>query len=105
MRSASHVATNDAGRFEIGPLTPGDWKIYVRSQVHPEFHSEVRQLVADEVWELGTIRLVPGGHAVVQQHGEVADAWIYVFDPANRRSFPVDEVGGELRSSPLAPGG
>lgn len=98
------AATDDAGRFELGLLVPGAWQVYVRSAAHPEFRSAVRDLAANEVWDLGTIRLPLGGTAVVNGAGDLAQARFYVSNPAVSRSWTVGAVEGRLQSSVLAPG-
>ena len=96
-------ATDNEGAFEIGPLVPGNWTIYVRSNAHPKFQSESRVLVANGVWDLGTIRLGLGGAAVVSARGNTKASY-YVSDTTFTRSFSVATVEDKKRSEMLAPG-
>ncbi len=103
--SSGLEATDNDGRFELGPMAPGVWRVAVQCREHPDFESEPRELAADATWDLGTITLVHGGTAQLRLVGPTpAGARFYVSNTAGRRSGAMtDEAGGHLTSS-LAPG-
>jgi hypothetical protein len=102
--SSGMIATDNDGRFELGPVAPGAWRVFVRSSEHPEFTSEPRELAAEAVWDLGRIQLAQGGTALVQVLGERAGVRFQAVDVAETRTWGVDERDGALRTSVLAPG-
>ncbi|HEX5052754.1 MAG TPA: sigma-70 family RNA polymerase sigma factor [Planctomycetota bacterium] len=102
---AGFAATDNDGRFELGPVAPGTWSVYVRTPDYVPFTSERRELAADATWDLGTITLARGGTGQVHLVGEpIAGATYYVVDTGAARTWTVGEVGGEARTSALAPG-
>jgi RNA polymerase sigma-70 factor (ECF subfamily) len=97
-------ATGNDGRFELGPLAPGAWRVHVRSTGHPEFTSEARELAADAAWDLGRIQLGIGGTAIVEVAGDAAGVRFQAVDAAETRTWSVDDIDGTLRTGVLAAG-
>jgi len=99
------LVTDNDGRFELGPLVPGTWRLNVRIDTYPEFSSEPRQLAADTTWDLGTIALMRGGTARLRLLGDMIDGTtFYVVDRGNTRTWTAGEEGGSYRTRSLAPG-
>ena len=86
----NHDFTDDDGRFELGPLPPGDWALHVRAAGHPDFRGDTRSLAANVAWDLGTITLQRGGTARVRLIGEPTDdTRFFVVDAARTQTFGV----------------
>ncbi|MFY9341100.1 MAG: sigma-70 family RNA polymerase sigma factor [Planctomycetota bacterium] len=105
-RSSSGLdATDNDGRFELGPVAPGAWSVNVTSPDHPVFVSNPRELAADATWDLGTITLVIGGTARVRLVGPAIDGtMLSASDAARTYGWAVDADGDSYRTSALAPG-
>jgi RNA polymerase sigma factor (sigma-70 family) len=104
-RGSADDATDNDGRFELGPLPPGEWAMYVRADGYPAFRCDHRTLGANATWNLGTITLVRGGTARVRQVGApIDDARFLVSDAARSHSFGVMTTPDGPRSEVLAPG-
>lgn len=105
VRQSSGVnATDNDGRFELGPMAPGTWVLNVHKPGHPDFTSE-RQLAANAMWDLGTITFVVGGTARVQVIGtKLEGAYVVVTNTTRSRSWATTDADGGYRTNPLAPG-
>lgn len=67
------------GAFDLDELTPASYRLSVRADGYPRFLSEPHELLADETWDLGTIRLVEGGTVAVTLSGaKFDDVWITI---------------------------
>jgi len=99
-------ATDNAGRFALGPVPPDTWRVRITSPEHPEFTSEERQLGPQALWDLGTITLARGGRARVRLVGQPRDGAAFcVVDAATRKRFwGVSNATGDRRTSELAAG-
>ena len=103
--SATHAFTDNDGRFELGPLVPGDWALHVRATGHPDFRGDQRALPANATWELGTITLQRGGTARVRLVGEpIAGVRFLVSDAAGTQTFGVIAGADGLQTEVLAAG-
>jgi RNA polymerase sigma factor (sigma-70 family) len=101
----SHAFTDDDGRFELGPLAPGDWALHVRAKGHPEFRSDTRALAANFAWDLGTITMQRGGTARVRLVGEpIDDARFFVVDAARTQTFGFVTTADGKHTEQLAAG-
>lgn len=101
----THGVTDSDGRFELGPLVPGDWVVHVRAAGHPDFRGEPRTLAAEAAWDLGTITLQRGGTARVRLVGEpIDDARFLIVDAARKQTFGVVTTTDGKRSEVLAAG-
>lgn len=99
-------ATGADGSFELGPMVPGNWRVGVSPAQFPGYSGESRELVANEVWDVGEIRLVEGGTARIEVSGAPADAKVQ-FEVANEKGwvFAVQWISDrQLRTSLLEPG-
>jgi hypothetical protein len=78
----------------------------VRATGYPTFHSERRELAAETTWDLGTIRLVRGGNAVVAQTEGNTDGvyWSVTDRSATRWLWGAAARTEPVRSDPLPPG-
>lgn len=106
VRSGSnHDVTDDDGRFELGPLAPGEWALHVRAAGHPDFRSDARSLAANFAWDLGTITLQRGGTARLRLVGEpIDDTRFSVVDAARNQTFGVVTTADGKRTEALAAG-
>ncbi len=104
-RGPASDATDNDGHFELGPLPPGEWAMYVNATGYCTFRSDHRTLAADATWNLGTITLVRGGTARVRQVGApIDDTRFVVSDAARSQWFGVMTTPEGPRSEPLVPG-
>jgi len=102
---SSHAFTDDDGRFELGPLAPGDWALHVRAKGHPEFRSDPRALAANFAWDLGTLTLQRGGTARLRLVGEPNDdTRFFVVDAARTQTFGVVTTADGKHTEQLAAG-
>lgn len=92
------------GRFDSGLVSPGTWQVCVMTSEHPQFESEARVLGANDVWDLGTIRLSAGGRATVAVDGDRTGMQLRIVDGAAKTWAVFTEVDGVLLSAPLAAG-
>jgi len=98
-------ATSEAGAFELGPLVPGTWRVWVRAQGHPTVWSEWHQVAADAVCDTGTIWLPAGGSVRVRIRGaEGLEPRLTLTDATFSRWHPFPGEGNERRSVLVAPG-
>lgn len=101
----NHDVTDNDGRFELGPLAPGDWALHVRAAGHPDFRSDTRSLAANFAWDLGTITLQRGGTARVRLVGEpIDDTRFFVVDAARNQTFGVVTTADGKHTEALAAG-
>lgn len=102
---ANHDFTDNDGRFELGPLSPGDWALRVSAAGHPDFRSDTRSLAANFAWDLGTITLQRGGTARLRLVGEaIDDTRFFVVDAARTQTFGVVTTGDGKHTEQLAAG-
>src|SRR5262249_59728553 len=98
-------ATDNNGRFEIGPVPPGTWRVTVRIRDYPDFTSEPRELGANANWDLGTITLARGGTARVHLLGPALEGlYLHVNNAARTGSWAVADETGGYPTSALAGG-
>jgi RNA polymerase sigma factor (sigma-70 family) len=99
-------ATAADGTFELGPVPPGTWTLYVPAQRFVDHRSGPRELAADATWDLGRITLLAGGTATVTVHGAPADVRpSFSITDRTRRGFGGHWIADRvLRSLALAPG-
>lgn len=104
----SHYADADSGSFRIGPLPPATYELAVVAKGWPEVRLGRRTIEPGVDIDLGTVRLVTGGSAVLKvKRGDGAalgNCWgeFYAEDGA-----PVGYLAVEkdvARTGPLAPG-
>lgn len=101
----NHDFTDNDGRFELGPLAPGDWALHVSAAGHPDFRSDTRSLAADFAWDLGTITLQRGGTARLRLMGEpIDDTRFFVVDAARTQTFGVVTTADGKHTEALAAG-
>jgi len=97
--------TGADGRFELGPLVPGTWSVWVRSPLYPPFQTAPRDLAANAVWDLEPVQLVAGGTVRVRVDGDLAAVRFVVVDGADNVVSSFSDSGPTpLVSSPLLPG-
>jgi RNA polymerase sigma-70 factor (ECF subfamily) len=92
------------GRFELGPLVPATWAVWVDGSAYPDYRSEPRQLAADAVWDLGEIRLLESCRAILTVDGDRTDLRFRVVDAADNAWGSVVEENGVLVARRIAPG-
>jgi protocatechuate 3,4-dioxygenase beta subunit len=92
------------GRFELGPLVPATWTIWVDASAYPDYRSEPRELAADAVWDLGEIRLLESCRAILTVDGDRTDLSFRVVDAADNARGSVVEENGVLVARRIAPG-
>jgi len=98
-------AADDIGRFALGPLRAGTWKLRIEAPGHPVIVTGWRDVAAQEECDLGTLWLPAGGAilatvrapAGLSPHLAVADASLCLWTG-------FDGDGVERRSKPLPPG-
>ncbi len=101
----NHDFTDNDGRFELGPLAPGDWALHVNAAGHPDFRSDTRSLAADFAWDLGTITLQRGGTARLRLAGEaIDDTRFFVVDAARTQTFGIVTTADGKHTEQLAAG-
>jgi RNA polymerase sigma factor (sigma-70 family) len=96
-------ATDQDGRFALGPLAPGTWDLEVRAADHPR-HSEKHELATSETWDLGEIRLTVGGTAAVTLVGKAEELRLLITDAGERLADHPLPSGDAMRTGPLEPG-
>ena len=92
------------GRFELGPLVPATWAVWVDGSAYPDYRSEPRELAADAVWDLGEIRLLESCRAILTVDGDRTDLSFRVVDAADNAQGGVVEENGVLVARRIAPG-
>jgi RNA polymerase sigma factor (sigma-70 family) len=101
--------TDAAGRFDIGPLPPGEYWIRSRAKGYVAHDSEKVKLAAQVNWDFGDLQLKRGGLVVVHLvranpkpvaielvRGEASVGWIRLQD-GRGRSEPLEPGEYELR--------
>ena len=58
------------GRFEVGPLPPGRWRLVLEAPGRAQVFVGPRELGPGETWDCGEVRLAPPGRVVVRLHPE-----------------------------------
>lgn len=94
------------GSFEVGPCPPGRYRIAITADGWPTIRLE-RELGPDERWDLGEVRLVPGGALAAQVVTSIVapeslQASIYGANGRWLARLQLDQGAG--RSAPLTPG-
>ena len=105
------------GRFEAGPLPPGDWTLSIRPPGLVPRTIPGRALAAEETWDLGDVEISSGGVLVVvakmedgseppAENEKTSDVppRFFVTDGPSAPVETLTAVGSEARSGPLAPG-
>ncbi|HZN38070.1 MAG TPA: carboxypeptidase-like regulatory domain-containing protein, partial [Planctomycetota bacterium] len=92
------------GRFELGPLVPATWAVWVDASAYPGYRSEPRELAADAVWDLGEIRLPESCRAILTVDGDRTDLSFRVVDATDNARGGVVEENGVLMARRIAPG-
>lgn len=99
--------TQADGVFALGPIRPGTWQIWVSHPRFPTVDCGARELVANAVVELGDVRFVDGGTALVRVQGAPpgADLRFSIRQAGSRWSYFAWQRISEqvLRSAVLAP--
>ena len=91
-----------------GPYVPGEWQLRIDARGFPVVRTPWRKVGAGETWDLGTIRMQPGGFlqasfkAADGQQPEKLTLWI--LDAARQFFRGLRVAGSSGRSGPLAPG-
>jgi hypothetical protein len=103
--------TDATGRFRIGPLLTGRYTLWFRAAGFPDHEVACdHELVANETFEVGEVRLVIGGTIAARVRGEASDGLeleVSTFDPALEQTGDyelVRVVDGSARTRPLAAG-
>ncbi|HLQ38076.1 MAG TPA: sigma-70 family RNA polymerase sigma factor, partial [Planctomycetota bacterium] len=99
-----NTLTDDRGHFDFGLIVPGTVRFDVDLDAYPVFRKE-RDLVANETWDLGTVRLA-GGRIVVRFAGK-AEGLLLVLADEHRMwgwTAQVDAGSSPFRSRPTLPG-
>jgi RNA polymerase sigma-70 factor (ECF subfamily) len=99
-------STSEDGRFAIGPVVPGTWRLNVRSAAWPTFVGAPFELAPDATRDTGTIKLVAGGRANFTIDGDRAGASFRILDASEQICSAIAplEDAPSTRSEPLAPG-
>jgi RNA polymerase sigma-70 factor (ECF subfamily) len=97
----------DTGRFALGPFPAGRVRLSVRTPQRGDIVFEPHELVADETWDVGEIRLAPEGRLRVRLVPAGLEASAAIELSLDGQPFPEPAFGGtgvERLSPPLAPG-
>jgi hypothetical protein len=104
-RTGAYGETDASGAFELGPLVPGNWAVWVDVDGHPDFTSGWREIGADATWNLGTIWLPAGGIVHVKLHGaEGLEPRLSLANEDFTRFASIPGTDAERRSEPVAAG-
>jgi len=98
-------STGPDGRFEFGPLPPGEWRVFAATPLHPTAARGPKELAANATWDVETVQLVEGGTVRALAEGDLADVVFVVVDAAGHSAGSFSNNGPTpLVSRPLAPG-
>jgi len=95
-------ATDENGHFEFGPVVPGTARVSVSLDDLPQFRSQ-RELAADAIWDLGTVRLA-GGTVSVRLDGKAEIARLLLCDQQGVPLADIDPRTPPFRSHLVCPG-
>jgi RNA polymerase sigma factor (sigma-70 family) len=98
----SLTATDENGHFEAGPLVPGTARVSINLDELPQFRSQ-RELAADAVWDLGTVRLA-GGTILARLEGNAEGAHLGLYDQQRVWITNLDTGTSPFRSKIVSPG-
>ena len=62
----SNPTTKEDGKFTIGPIPEGIWKLAISHENHPSQTITSHRLGGEERWDMGQIALEPGGTAIIK---------------------------------------
>ena len=100
------AATAADGSFELGPMRPATYHVFLRATQFPWLQSERRELHANDVWDLGDLRLCDGGTARIEVSGATPGAEVQ-FDVRDQKGwvFPAQWLSDrQLCTQVLEPG-
>ena len=95
----------EKGRFDLGPLPAGTWRVSVLPDEHPYLLSDPWELAAGAVLNIGTLELQPSGRIRVRLRGaEGHKLHLSVSYEDGSPGSGIRGGGAERLSRPLAPG-
>lgn len=97
--------TDAAGFFEVGPVCPGDWQLFIQSRSFPSLWLQRKGLAANSRWDAGEIHLSAGGDVRVEvQDGDV-EAVLFSIVSDEQHWFALRTEHGKGSSEMLPVGG
>lgn len=100
-----HGEVDADGRFEIGPLRPGRYRLRASARGYAERVAEPLELAPDATVDAGTIQLTAGGDVrVVADFPDGAGVHCWLYDEHGRHVASFPPANGEARSKLVAPG-
>ena len=103
--NVSPIETTDAaGRFDLGPLPPGEYLILVHTPGYATFRSEKATLAAEAQWDFGDLQLQQGGTILVHLAAPAAGRCALEVRRGESGGVWVGLENGQARSEALEPG-
>ncbi|MCR9247684.1 MAG: sigma-70 family RNA polymerase sigma factor [bacterium] len=99
------VTTTADGKFAFEELPTGRWTVTLRSDSYPEPRIEPRDIGPQEHWDLGKVRFVTGGRAIIRTSpAPAADLKFMIADTRSPARWAIHAQGEEPTTPILHPG-